>query len=366
MNDRDSEALLGLFLEKGYQQAKSEEEADVVLVNTCSVREHAENRALSFAGKFKKIKQSRANKPLVGIIGCMAQNKGRDIFRKMQHLSLVCGPSTFNKIPGYIEKINKDRIRIIDLEDQVREDDFYRASFRFQKEWAQVVISTGCSNYCSYCVVPFVRGPLRLREPEDIINEVKRNISLGIKKITLLGQNVNDYKHERGNFVELLELVIEVPGVEEINFLTPHPKDTSRELFTFMAKSSKMKKHLHLPFQSGSNRILELMNRGYTKEDYLGLVSDYRKIVGGTLSTDVIAGFPTETDKDFKQTKEVIEEVKFRHAYIFKYSPRKRAKSFELRDDVPKETKEKRHKILLELQKKISLKNPKYEYRNPK
>ncbi len=374
MNDRDSEALLGLFLQEGYIQAKSEKDADVVLVNTCSVRAHAENRALSFVGKFRKkgTVPVRGQSPIIGVIGCMAQNLGQDIFRKMQHVDLICGPSSFNKIPGYIDKIRKERVRVVDLEDTAREEDFYNASFRAQGDRAQIVISTGCSNYCTYCVVPFVRGGLRLRNPEDIISEVKRNLSLGIKKITLLGQNVNDYKilrikdkgkriKERGkegeetiDFVGLLKKIEKIDEIEEVDFLTSQPKNTSKELFTLMAKSSKINKHLHLPFQSGSNKILKAMNRGYTREKYLQLVDDYKKIVKGTLSTDVIVGFSGENESDFEQTKDILEKVRFRGAYIFKYSPRPRAKSSGLADDVSKQDKERRHAILLELQKNIS------------
>ena len=415
MNTRDSEAVLGLFLERGCSVAATAEDADVVLVNTCSVREHAESRALSFVGTFKKLKI----RPIVGLIGCMAINKGAEIFKKMRHIDLICGPGSLDKIPDYIDKIVLEKVRIINIEDIERNEHLYNAEFRDESDHAQVVISTGCSNFCSYCVVPYVRGKIRLRNPEDILKEVKRNISLGIKKITLLGQNVNDYKYrlqtsdlrhqtediiqetldlrlqtreiddrpqteksrcqksevrdhrpdsalkteedigeiKRGetvSFVDLLRMVEQVEGLEKINFITSQPKNTSKELFTLMAKSSKISKNLHLPFQSGSNRILKLMKRGYSREKYLDLVFDFKKIVGGELSTDVIIGFPTETEQDFEQTKEIIEQVKFRRSYIFKYSSRDKAKSSNMKDDVSFKDKSRRHKILLDLQKKIS------------
>jgi len=380
MNSRDSEALLGLFVDKGYTVVKSAEGADVILVNTCSVREHAEQRARSYLGSLKKLKGKgpstslRTNNPknvVLGIIGCMAVNRGEEIFKKMPHIDLICGPGNLRKVPGYIEEIrnpkyeirNKRR-RIIDVKDGERDESFYRASLRADSEHAQVVISTGCSNYCSYCVVPYVRGELRLRKPEDIVAEVKRNVSSGIKKITLLGQNVNDYEYRRQtiddrlqtvDFVELLHMVLKVEGLESLDFITSQPRNTSKELFALIEKSPKIRKHLHLPFQSGSDRILKLMNRGYTKEKYLQLVDAYKKVVGGTLSTDVIVGFPTESDEDFSRTKDILEKVRFSHAFIFKYSPRGAAKSSELADDVSKDIKVKRHKILLDLQKKISL-----------
>jgi tRNA-2-methylthio-N6-dimethylallyladenosine synthase len=356
MNDRDSEALAGLFLEKGYILVKNPQEADVILVNTCSVRAHAENRALSLLGTFKKFN----HKKIIGLIGCMAKNLGREVFKKMPHIDLVCSPANFDRIVDYVEKIRKEKVRIIDLEDRERKDDFFKAKFREKENRAQVVISFGCSNWCSYCVVPFVRGPLRLRKPSDIIEEVKKNVEIGRRKITLLGQNVNDYFYKEGkrviNFVDLLRMVEKVEGIEELDFITSHPKNTSKELFHLMAQSKKIKKYLHIPFQSGSNRILKLMNRGYTKEEYLNLVEDYKKIVKGLLSTDVIVGFPTETEEDFYQTKEVLEKVRFRYAYIFKYSVRPHTEASKLKDDVPNQIKEKRHQILLSLQKEISSK----------
>ncbi len=365
MNDRDSEALAGLFLEKGWSLTVEPKDADVILVNTCSVREHAENRAISFLGSLKKITDYRLQitnyrlqitdcKRIIGLIGCMARNRGKELFKKMNHIDLVCGPGSFDKIFEYVDKIKKERIRIIDLEDRVRNEDFYRATFRVDAYHAQVVISTGCSNYCSYCIVPFVRGNLRLRHPEDIIREIEKNLSLGIRRITLLGQNVNDYNYAGTDFVKLLEKITKIEGLKEIDFVTSHPKNTSKELFYLMASSPKIRKHLHLPFQSGSNRILALMNRGYTREFYLNLVKDYKKIVKGSLSTDVIVGFPYEDEEDFNFTKQILEEVRFRYAYIFKYSPRPNTKAYLLGDNIPKREKERRHAILLTLQKEIS------------
>ncbi|RKY40514.1 MAG: tRNA (N6-isopentenyl adenosine(37)-C2)-methylthiotransferase MiaB [Candidatus Omnitrophota bacterium] len=370
MNDRDSEALAGLFLDKGYILTDNLEEAEIILVNTCSVREHAENRALSFLGSLKKITNYKLQitgcKRIVGVIGCMARNRGKELFKKMPYLDLVIGPANFDKIPHYVEKIKKEKTRIIDIEDRERKEDFY-SSFRNKKEKAYIVISTGCLNFCSYCVVPYTRGPLRLRKPRDIIDEAKKAVDLGIKKITFLGQNVNDYQYKLSaeggsasggqiiDFVELLRMIEKIEGIEEIDFVTSHPKNTTKDLFFLMASSKKIKKHLHLPFQSGSNKILKLMGRGYTKEEYLNLVEAYKKIVKGTLSTDVIVGFPYEEEKDFLETKEVLEKVRFRYAYIFKYSPRPHTKAFLWQDTVSEEEKKKRHQILLRLQRRISL-----------
>jgi tRNA-2-methylthio-N6-dimethylallyladenosine synthase len=393
MNKRDSEALMGLFLREGYAQAESEKDADVILVNTCSVRDHAENRALSLLGTYKKLKKAKAGTvrlekepksnggdsplragaargqfPLIGLIGCMAQNKGTEIFSKMPHLDLVCGPSAFFKIPEYVERIkdlgvSSKRSRIKDLEDKERDESFYGGVFRKEPDRAQVVISTGCSNYCSYCIVPYTRGKLRPRNPKNIIGEIKQNVKQGRKKVTLLGQNVNDYNFESQvtghksqviNFVELLRKIDKIEGLEELDFVTSHHKNTSQELFRVMAESDKIKNHLHLPFQSGSNRILKLMGRGYTREKYIELANQYKKITKGTLGSDIIIGFPTETEEDFNQTRDLVEKVRFKYAFIFKYSPRLKTKAAEMADNVPEKVKSRRHKELLDLQKEIS------------
>ncbi|MCF7893858.1 MAG: MiaB/RimO family radical SAM methylthiotransferase, partial [Candidatus Omnitrophica bacterium] len=408
MNDRDSEALLGLFLQKGYIQAKSEKDAEVILVNTCSVRDHAENRALSLLGTYKKFKQgtegrwtkdegqkmkssnvrakrsSIASRKVIGLIGCMAKNKGDEIFSKMPYIDLICGPSAFFKIPEYVERIKRSKrsersperlkevlseaegrpkgvegdkgLRIKDLEDRDRDESFYDSVYRKEPDHAQVVISTGCSNFCAYCIVPHTRGRLRPRNPDKIIAEIKENIKQDRRKITLLGQNVNDYhfKSQVINFVELLRKIDKIEGLEELDFVTSHPKNTCQELFKVMAESDKIKKHLHLPFQSGSNRILKLMRRGYSREEYIELTNQYKQITGGTLGTDIIIGFPSETEEDFNQTKSLVEEVGFKYAFIFKYSPRLKTKAAEMVDDVLEKVKSRRHKKLLDLQKEIS------------
>ncbi len=394
MNVRDSEALIGLFLDKGYGLTDDVREADVILVNTCSVREHAEHRAISFLGSLKKVVKNDVSRPtegstshvsrIIGLIGCAARNKGAEVFQKMPHVNLVVGPAWFDKISEFVERIEEQGVRIKEIGDKEREESLYSGSYRCESDSAQVVISTGCNNWCSYCIVPYVRGGLRFRKPEDIIEEVKRNVDRGFRKITLLGQNVNDYEYnlsfdfaqdrprcfergrprcfERGRqttvkFLELLKKVEKIDGIDEIYFISAHPRNTSKELFDFMAESDKMKKQLHLPFQSGSNRILKLMGRGYTREWYLELIDYYKEKVGGTLGTDVIVGFPTETDQDFEQTRDVLERVKFNYAFIFTYSPRPHSRAFTMKDDVPAEVKKERHAILLDSQKRISQEN---------
>jgi len=360
MNERDSEALTGLLQEAGFIISDSPDDADVVLFNTCSVREHAEERIWSNLGQLKKkgpslsLRINHANKKIIGVIGCMAQNYKDEIFKRAPIVDLVVGPNDLLSVPILIKNIVKEKSRALAVSTMEREQDFYVSNFRENKNHAYVVISEGCSNFCSYCVVPYVRGRLHCRNPQDILDEVKRTIELGIKDVTLLGQNVNSYKFEGIDFVKLLRMVNDMEGLKNFSFLTSHPKDVSKELFPMMRDLEKIKKSLHLPVQSGSDRILKMMNRGYAVSHYRKLAEEYRKTVGGLLSTDVIIGFPSETEEDFKKTCGLFKEIQFDSAYIFKYSSRPHTEAQNLSDSVSVEEKEKRHKILLDLQKNIS------------
>ena len=374
MNKRDSEAITGMLVDCGYSITGTPEKADVILINTCSVRAHAEERAISLAGSFKNlhsILNTQYARPIIGIIGCMAQNYKEELFKKIPHLDFIAGPSEISRIPKIIETIKKERQKIsaVDLEME-RPEKLYSSGYAEDKKHAFVNISEGCDNYCSYCVVPYVRGRLRHRKAENILKEIKKLVSLGIRDVTLLGQNVNAYKSveriaysvesktkktEKIDFVGLLKMVNNVEGLESFSFVTSHPKDASIKLFEAMRGLPKLKKYLHLPIQSGSDRILKLMRRGYTSAHYRKLVSEYRKIVpDGSLATDIIVGFPGETEEDFKETNDLLKTIKFNSAYIFKYSPRPKTKAAQMPDDVPKDVKEARHKILLDMQKNIS------------
>ena len=359
MNVRDSEVVAGLLKDAGYKITDDRTVADIVVFNTCSVRQHAEDKVWSEIGRFKK------NKPIIGVIGCMAQNYKDSIFQRAQDVDFVVGPSDIAKIPEIIKKLgrmpdaagrksNLLELKIWETDGLNRPEEIYHTGFYEDKNQAFVVISEGCSNFCSYCVVPYVRGPLKNRKPEDIIKEIKKAIGKGITKITLLGQNVNAYKSSV-DFIGLLKLVNDIKGLKEFSFVTSHPKDTSKELFQVMADLNKLKKYLHMPVQSGSDKILKLMNRGYTKSFYLDLAHNYRKIVEtGVLTTDIIVGYPGETEKDFQDTYDLLKEAQFNAAYIFKYSPRDNTAAAKLNDDVAKTEKERRHREILELQKKIS------------
>ena len=359
MNARDSEVICGLLQKAGFKIIEDEAKADIVLFNTCSVRQHAEEKVWSAVGNSKA--------KIIGIIGCMANNYREAIFEKSPKVDFVVGTADIAKIPHVIAEIEKHKgslleKKIYETDANFREDEIYHTGFHLDKDHAFVVISEGCENYCSYCVVPFVRGKLRSRDSQDIINEIKEDIDAGISKITLLGQNVNAYaSHVTGHtsqvdFIELLKLVNQIQGLKEFSFITSHPKGTSVELFKAMVDLDKLKKCLHLPVQSGSDKILKLMNRQYTRDFYLDLVKDFRKIVKNcALSTDIIVGFSTETEKDFQDSYDLVKEIEFNSAYIFKYSPRPHTEAAKMADTVPKEEKERRHQLILNLQKKISL-----------
>jgi tRNA-2-methylthio-N6-dimethylallyladenosine synthase len=423
MNVRDSEVICGVLIKNGYEIIDNPEAADVVLFNTCSVRQHAEDKVWSEVGRIAQLEKRKTkvtvtksdshlwhgnggdsrllSKPIIGIIGCMAQNYKDDIFKRAPAVDFVVGPADIGKIPEIIAKVARHKAqdtgeekvkkvtvtkrrdshlfvksqshkgtskslfetKIWETEGETRPEEIYHTGFYEDKEHAFVVISEGCSNFCSYCVVPFVRGGLRHRNFEDIIKEIEEAVHSGTTKITLLGQNVNAYRGEgkfggEVDFIRLLEMVNALKGLKEFSFITSHPKDTSVDLFKAMQELDKLKKYLHLPAQSGSDRILKAMNRGYARKYYLELARNYRKIVeGGVLTTDIIVGFPTETEEDFQDTYNLVKDVGFNSAYIFKYSARPHTAAANMPDDVSKEEKERRHKIILDLQKEISKNN---------
>jgi tRNA-2-methylthio-N6-dimethylallyladenosine synthase len=351
MNVRDSEVICGLLEKAGYKICASDKEADVVIFNTCSVRQHAEDRIWSLIGSYKGSK-------IIGLVGCMAQNYKEQAFQRDANVSFVVGPQDIYKIPEVLNKFTSRPLferKIWEVDSPVRPEEIYHTGFFQDKNHAYVVISEGCSNFCSYCVVPYVRGPLRHRKDKDILMEIQEAIASGITKITLLGQNVNAYHDAGVNFTKLLAQVNALEGLKEFSFFTSHPKDANIEFFQAIFDLDKLVKSLHLPIQSGSDRILKLMDRGYSVKEYLDLIDSYRKIViGGLLTTDIIVGFPTETEKEFKETCDLVKEVKFNAAYIFKYSPRPNTQAAKLADLLTKEEKEKRHKEILDLQRMIS------------
>ncbi len=358
MNVRDSEVICGLLKKAGYKVCLSDKEADIVIFNTCSVRQHAEDRIWSLIGSYKGSK-------IIGLAGCMAQNYKERAFQREANINFVVGPQDIDKIPGIIRRLSAASSqlpvkslferKIWETDGKARPEEVYHTGFLQEKDHTYVVISEGCSNFCSYCVVPYVRGPLRHRKHKDILIEIEQAIARGISRVTLLGQNVNAYQDGTVNFTKLLGEIDALKGLKQLAFFTSHPKDANVEFFKAICDLDKLVKSLHLPLQSGSDRILKLMSRGYSTKEYLALVDSYRKIVkGGLLTTDIIVGFPTESDKDFKETCDLIKDIKFNSAYIFKYSPRPNTEAAKLADMLSKEDKEKRHKKILDLQRVIS------------
>jgi tRNA-2-methylthio-N6-dimethylallyladenosine synthase len=358
MNTRDSEVICGLLQKAGYRISVSDQDADIIIFNTCSVRKHAEDRVWSLIGSYKGSK-------IIGLVGCMAQNYKEQAFQRDSNISFVVGPQDIAKIPGIISQLSavncqpsaKDLYerKIWETEGTLRPEEIYHTGFYQDNQHAYVVISEGCSNFCSYCVVPYVRGPLRHRKHQDILTEIQQALARGTTKVTLLGQNVNAYQDNQVNFTKLLVQVNRLSGLKEFDFFTSHPKDAGVDSFKAIQDLEKLVKRLHLPLQSGSDRILKLMNRGYTVKDYLALIDSYRKIVeGGLLTTDVIVGFPTETGAEFKETCALVKKVRFNAAYIFKYSSRFGTEAAKIVDEFKPDEKEKRHKKILDLQRGIS------------
>jgi len=354
MNERDSEIIAGMLEEKGYAIVDDAEKADIALFNTCSVRQHAEDRVI---GNIQKLKSRKKRNPnfRIGILGCMAKRHGDMLLKEYPQVDIVVGPSNIYDIPELIEKTTPDeKVVAVDLEK--RPDKKVKWDTRRNVFSAFVNIMYGCDNFCSYCIVPHVRGREVSRHVKDIIDEIKGLVDKGYKEVTLLGQNVNSYK-SAGNkgFVDLLEKANGIKDLARIRFTTSHPKDATKKLFKAMHDLDKVCEHIHLPIQSGSDKMLDLMNRKYSYEDYMKKIDLLRGLIPDVgISTDIIVGFPSEKEKDYKATKRALEEIKYNSAFVFKYSPRPPALSACLVDDVPEEVKKERNNELLALQKKIS------------
>ncbi len=368
MNERDSEDVAYKLKEKGYELVSSEENADVILLNTCSVREQAENKAIGKAGHLLNNKKNKRNF-ILGIMGCMAQNKGQELFDTLPDLDLVVGTQKFHRIPEYIDSLTNDHLpvakNVLDLDEELGSQDKIKNHLNLDhpKPTAFVSIMQGCNMNCSFCIVPKTRGRERYRSIESIVDESKELVQKGVREITLLGQIVNAYgrgslkkKDNKTPFVQLLEKLNSISGLHRIRFTSPHPISFGDDLIHCYASLTKLCEYVHLPLQSGSNKILKLMNRPYTRERYLDiskkLRSTHRKM---RLSTDVIVGFPGETKEDFDQTKSIFEEVGFEMAFVFKYSERSGTPAESYQNQVCKEIKETRNQVLLSLLEKQSL-----------
>lgn len=356
-NERDSETVLGLLSDMGYTPTDNADDADIIVINTCAIREHAEVKALSLLGRFKAQKKKNPDL-LVGVVGCMAAEPHRaDMLKKDFHyVSFTLEPNMLHRIPELVfKKLTDGKRSFVFGEDK---GDIYEdtPAVRRERHRAWVSIMYGCNNFCSYCIVPYVRGRERSRRSEDIISECRALVASGVKEITLLGQNVNSYKSEI-SFAQLLSRIAEIEGDFIIRFMTSHPKDTSDELISVMKKyTPKIAPFFHLPLQSGSNRILKEMNRTYTRERYLEIATALRKNIPGiALSTDVIIGFPTESDEDFVDTMDILRQVEFDNVYAFLYSPREGTRAAKMDGAVPRDVKDVRMAQLLKEQDKLSL-----------
>ena len=359
-NEADSERLAGMLAEMGYAPASAPEEADLILVNTCAVREHAELKALSITGQFKHLKEARPSL-IIGICGCMVSQEHRagTIKHSYPYVDFLFGTSMLYRFPEILYGTMTEEGRRILWEDagegNIAEGLPVRREGSF-KAWLSIMY--GCNNFCSYCVVPYVRGRERSRHREDILAEARALADAGYKEITLLGQNVNSYGHDLGydyDFADLIADICAIPGDFRLRFMTSHPKDASRKLIDVMAANEKVERHFHLPLQSGDDRVLAAMNRKYTCEGYLALV-DYMRCAMPEISitTDIIVGFPGETEEEFGHTLDMLKRVRFDNIYSFIYSRRRGTPAEKMPDQAPEEVKRERFARMLEVQNAIS------------
>lgn len=360
MNESDAEHFAGQLEDLGYQYIEDFHDADVVLINTCCVRESAEKKILGKIGELKALKAENPKK-IFCVAGCMAQKSGNKLRETYPQVDLIIGTSYVNNFSaifqGYKAGRKKQQHTFADLEQA--QDEFEGNFVRKSSFSAWIPIMYGCNNFCTYCIVPYVRGRERSRSKEHIIEEIKKAVAEGYKEFTLLGQNVNSYGKDLGltnAFSELLKAVDEIPGVERVRYMTSHPRDMQEELIKTVANSKHICKHFHIPVQSGSTKIIKAMNRSISREEYLELVKKIRHYVpDATITTDLIVGFPGETEEDFKDTLDLLEEVSYDVAYTFIYSKRSGTPAAKMPDQVPLAVKKERLNALMEVQNKHSL-----------
>ena len=364
LNENDSEKLAGMLVKMGYTETDKLEDANLVLFNTCCVRENAEERLFGKLGEIKKLKENK--EVIVGIGGCMMQEPAmlEKIKKSYHYVDLVFGTHTLQNLPENLYRVINEKRKVkdvIDIDGEVYEGLPVKRNSDYK---ASVTIMYGCNNFCTYCIVPYVRGRERSREPENILEEVKSLAKENYKEITLLGQNVNSYKgnDKIKNFAELLDEVCKIDGIEKVNFISPHPKDFTDDVIDVMAKNEKVTRIIHLPLQAGNTKVLKEMNRKYTKEQYLDLANKIlTKVPDAVLSTDIIVGFPGETDEEFEDTLDVVRNVNFEQIFMFIYSKREGTIAAEREDQVPEEVKHKRFDRLKELyESRVDENNEKY------
>lgn len=363
MNEHDSEIMAGLLIENGYVQASSRDEADIVIFNTCSIRENADKRFFGTLGQLKHRKEQEKENFTVCVCGCMMQHQHITDTLKAKYpwVDVVCGTHNFHELPKLLENLYTEKKKQFDIwpdggitENLPAERLFRHKSF--------VNIMYGCNNFCSYCIVPYTRGRERSRRPQDILREVHHLSADGVREITLLGQNVNSYKGEEADFTDLIYMLAEVEGIERIRFMTSHPKDLSDKLIGAFRDCDKLCKYIHLPVQSGSDAVLKAMNRKYDRKRYFSLVEKLRDAVPDiAISTDIIVGFPGETEKDFEDTLDLAERVGYDSAFTFLYSMREGTPAAKSPDQIPEDIKHSRFNRLVDvINKSAASKNAGY------
>ncbi len=360
MNEHDSEVLAGLLESTGYIPAGSTETADIVIINTCCVRKTAENKVYSLLGRLRRLKAANPAM-IIGIGGCMAQQEGMAarIRQYFPYVDLVFGTYNLHILPELIERVLEKRepVQEVWTESLALKEDLPVKRKEGIRAWVSIMY--GCNNFCSYCIVPYVRGRERSRQPEAVLDEVEKISRLGYKEIVLLGQNVNSYGKDLNNGIDFAGLLGEmenIKGVERIRYMTSHPRDFTGRLIETIAASSKVCEHFHLPVQAGSDRVLKKMNRGYTRDEYLSLIKKIKKLIpNATITTDIMVGFPEEQEKDFNDTIDLVNQVRFDSSFTFIYNVRPGTPAAKMEGQVSEAVKRERIQALIELQNRISL-----------
>ncbi len=356
MNELDTEIMAGQLQKRGLLPVDDEDQADVLIFNTCSIRDLAERKVM---GKLGRLGRAQKRHAIIGVTGCMAMAKKNSLFRKFPHLDFVVGTNNITDLGTVVDEVLYTKRQVYKTDDRFEENLDYLVAKRDNKIKAFVSIIRGCDKYCTYCVVPYTRGQEVSRPPESIVDECKMLVDQGYKEITLLGQNVNSYGKDQAEwnclFHDLLYRLDKIPGMERIRFMTSHPIDITVELMQAIRDLPSLCEFVHFPIQAGSSRILKKMHRIYTKEQYFEKVAQLRQIVPNvSLGTDIIVGFPTETEEEFQETMEVFRQIRFSLAFIFAYSPRKGTPAMRWKDDIPEEVKLDRLQRLTDLQNEIS------------
>src|SRR5713101_5797969 len=354
MNDHDSEKVAGVLLSRGYRQVESPDAASLVLYNTCSIREKAAQKVFSRLGEYRT---KQAAGQVIGVLGCVAQQEGEEIFERAPWVSLVCGSASYRKLPELLSQVEAGNQRVTGLDNDTDET-FETEMTRRDNPWrAYLTIIEGCDKACAYCVVPFTRGPERSRTSDSILKEVKQLADVGYSEVQLLGQTVNSYADptpRKMRFSELLLAVADVPGIRRVRFTTSHPSDFTPDIVEAIESQSKLCDHVHLPVQSGATKVLRAMQRTYSRDVYLEKISMMRHAKRPiAITTDIIVGFPGETEADFEETLDLLDEVQYDGLFSFKYSPRPNTPSLAMKDPIPEEEKSRRLAILQEKQREI-------------